>query len=100
MEKEILEKLANIEQLTLLAAKPMLTIEDVSKLTGLSKSYLYQLTSQNQIPHYKPQGGKVFFDRQELTDWLKQNRIATTQETNLEAQKYITRTTGSKGYKK
>ena len=37
MENELLEKLNIIERNTLLAAKNMLTFDDVSLLTGLSK---------------------------------------------------------------
>lgn len=92
MEKtliEIQEQLDRIERNTLLASKNVLTIEDVVLLTGLSKSYLYKLTSTNQIPHYKPSGKHLYFDRKEIEDWLRQNRVATEDEINREAANYV-----------
>ena len=56
MEREIIEQLNRIERNTLLAAKNVLTFDDVVALTGLSKSHLYKMTCSRQIPHYKPNG--------------------------------------------
>lgn len=61
-----------------LATKSVLTVEEASAFTGLSKSYLYKLTSSMKIPHYKPTGKLCYFDRLELESWLKQNKIETT----------------------
>lgn len=82
-------QLDRIERLTLLGAKKVLTFEDVALLTGLSRSYLYKLTSTNQIPHYKPSGKQLYFDRDEIEDWLKQNRVATVEETDRKATNYV-----------
>lgn len=100
MEKEILEKLAELQKqneemlakiaaYSLLGAKNVLTAEDVVLLTGLKKSYLYKLTATQQIPHYKPNGKLVYFDREEIEQWQKQNRIATQTELEQDAKKYI-----------
>lgn len=89
MDEKILEKLNNIEKYSLLAAKSVLTFDDVIALTGLSKSFLYKCTMRSEIPHYKPNGKKIYFDRKEVEDWMKQNRIATKQEIDLQANAYI-----------
>ena len=47
-------RLQNIEEL-LLTQKTVLKLDEVILLTGLSKSYLYKLTSTGGIPCYKPQ---------------------------------------------
>lgn len=86
---EILKQLDRIERNTLLASKNVLTFEDVVVLTGLSRSYLYKLTSANQIPHYKPSGKQLYFDREEIESWLKQNRVATVEETERKATNYV-----------
>ncbi len=78
--EKIAEQLNRVERYTLLAAKNVLTFEDVALLTGMSKSHLYKLTSTRQIPFYKPNGKNVFFDRSEVEDWLRQNRATTEQE--------------------
>ena len=74
------EQLNRIETYTLLAAKNVLSLADVVLLTGLSKSHLYKLTCSHQIPHYKPTGKQIYFDRSEVEEWMKQNRVATMAE--------------------
>lgn len=90
MEETILAKLEAIERNSLLAAKRVLMISDVAALTGLSKSYLYKLTSQRQIPFYR-RAKQLYFDREELEGWLLQNRISTEAEAEAEAISYVTR---------
>lgn len=55
--------------------KKMLTLQEACGYTGLTKSTLYKLTSSKSIPHYKPGGKMIFFDRSELEDWLRSNRV-------------------------
>ena len=80
MTDEIKVQLEEIKKYTVLAAKKVLCIEDVAILTGLSKSHLYKLTCRREIPHYKPNGKCVYFDRQEVEAWMKQNRQSTNTE--------------------
>lgn len=54
MEAEIIEQLNRIEKNSLLAAKNVLTLEDVSIITKMRKSYLYKLTHKHEIPFYRP----------------------------------------------
>ena len=91
MEEIILSKLEAIERNTLLASKNVLTIDDAAVLTGLSKSHLYKLTCSKQIPFYRPNGKLVYFDRQELEGWLKQNRVSTAAEAEQAALCYVMR---------
>ncbi len=84
-----IEQLNRIERNTLLAAKNVLTFDDVALLTGLSKSHLYKLTSTRQIPYYKPSGKNVYFDRKEVEDWLRQNRANTEQEAQSGAAAFL-----------
>ncbi len=89
MEEKILDQLSRIERYSLLAAKNVLCFEDMVLLTGLSKSHLYKLTCSHQIPHYKPNGKQIYFDRTEIEAWMKQNRIATVQEIDQAATNYV-----------
>lgn len=70
-----MEALEAIKENTLLAAKNVLTFEDVITLTGFSKNYLYQLMSRKVIPYSKPGGRKVFFDRKAIEEWLLSNPV-------------------------
>ena len=87
--KELQESINEIKKYTLLAAKNVLNFEDVALLTGLSKSYLYKLTCSHEIPYYKPSGKQIYFDRNEVEKWLKQNRIATDVEIETKAATYV-----------
>ena len=60
--------------------KSVLTFQEACDYTGFSPSYLYKLTSSKSIPHYKPNGKMVFFDRLELEAWLKSNRVEPSNE--------------------
>ena len=86
---EIEKKLTNIENL-LQSQKNVLTFDEGATFMGLSKSHLYKLTSAGNVPHYKPRGKMVYFDRLELENWLKENRIATTDEIEAKATSYVT----------
>ncbi|MBR5034940.1 MAG: helix-turn-helix domain-containing protein [Bacteroidales bacterium] len=89
--ERFIEQLNRIERNTLLAAKNVLTFDDVALLTGLSKSHLYKLTSAHQIPYYKPSGKNIYFDRKEVEDWLRQNRANTEQEAQSGAAAFLAR---------
>lgn len=90
MTETILAELAEIKQYTLLGAKNVLTIDDVALLTGMSIGHLYKLTCKHAIPHYKPHGKHLYFDRKEIEDWMKQNRVATNAELENQAVTYLT----------
>ena len=100
MEEKIIEQLNRIERNSLLAAKNVLTVEDVALLTGMSKSWIYQLTSSHQIPYHKPNNRLIYFDRKEIEEWMLQNRIGTTKEAEMAANSSIAGTTGSNGRRK
>lgn len=68
-EKDLIPKLKKLESLYL-ANKKVLSFEDALEITGFKASYLYKLTSTNSIPHSKPLGGKIFFDRDEIEAWI------------------------------
>lgn len=90
-QEEINAKLKNIEHLItvqLFMNKPIFNIDEVSTYTGLSKLYLYKLTSKNGIPHYKPNGKNVFFKKEEIDNWLLRNRQSTNEEIEAEAINY------------
>ena len=70
METDIKVQLNRIEKLTLLSAKNVLCLNDVVLLTGLSKSHIYKMTHSRK-------------------NWMKQNRVATTDEIETEAVNYI-----------
>lgn len=86
--KQLEERLEIIENL-LLSQKNVLIFDEAVKFTGLSRSYLYKLTSSQKIPHYKPNGKMLYFDRKEIEDWMKQNKVISTDEIEEMADNYL-----------
>ncbi|WP_421200641.1 helix-turn-helix domain-containing protein, partial [Aeromonas enteropelogenes] len=53
---------------------------DLQGANLVSICYVYRLTSEKRLPHYKPQGKKIYFKRVELLDWLLSHRISPDAE--------------------
>ena len=62
-------------------SKSHVTIEEVSELTGYKKATIYKLTHERKIPFHKPAHGgrRIFFQREEIVQWLQSNSIKTYQ---------------------
>ena len=88
MRTELQTELQQIKQLLLSNNKTVLTPDEVSLMYGLSKDYLYHLTSERVISFHKPNGKKIFFDKEEVENWLLQNRQDTVEETQQKATLY------------
>lgn len=86
---EIERRLGCIEKM-LQSQKKVLTFEEGAIFTGIGKSHLYKLTSAGIVPHYKPRGKMIYFDRAELESWLLQNRVTPADEIEAMATTYMT----------
>ena len=60
--------------------KSILSVSEASDYTGYSLSFLYKLIHFNKIPYYKPNGRKVFFDREVLDSFLRQGLVETPEQ--------------------
>lgn len=78
-----------------LSTKEVLTSNEVAEYMGISKSHLYKLTMLKLIPHYKPNGKLVYFNRAEVEQWLQSNRVATQTEICQQAQAYCIKKGGA-----
>ena len=79
----ILDKLTEIAQKLdeqNMLQKTVLNFNEACKYLDVSPSHLYKLTSAKHIPHFCPQGKKLYFRREELDHWLQRNRQQTTEE--------------------
>jgi len=86
----ILERLDRLEKL-LVGNKEVLTFDEASDYTGISRSYLYKLTASGRIPHSKPNGKMLFFEKSKLVEWLLQNKRKSKKEIEEEAIAYTFR---------
>ena len=65
-----------------LSTKKVLNLKEVVEYTGIKKSTIYHYTHTKKIPHSKPTGRAVFFDREKIDRWLLKNPVLTDDEKN------------------
>ncbi len=75
----------------LLSQKTVLSFDETAVYTGLSKSHLYKLTSTGGIPCYKPTGKKLYFDKEELDEWMLRNKKLSQDEIDDMAENHLMR---------
>ena len=88
MDAELDTRLKRIEQMAILSAKEVLSVKDVSALTGFKESYVRKLVEECKLPYYKPMGKRIFFEKKDIYSFLRTNRVPSSAE--LVAQ-YMTR---------
>lgn len=52
----------------------LLTVQDISSLLGVKKSYVYHLTHQRKIPHLKI-NGHLRFRESDIDEWLQSQEV-------------------------
>lgn len=67
----------------------LLTSQQTAEYLGISMAQLYKLTSSRTIPFYQPTGGKLYFNRTEVDEWIWSHRVKTTIDLNTEANNYL-----------
>lgn len=90
MNLETIEHRLSIIENMLIGTKEILTFDEVANYTGLSKSYLYKLTSTGQIAHFKPKGKMLYFNIKDIQTFLQQNRVLSNSELETKATHYVT----------
>lgn len=75
------ERFSHIEE-ALYSTKDVLNMKDVCQYLDISPSLLYKMTCNGEIPHFKPRGKMVFFCKNELVEWAKQNHCYVPREFN------------------
>jgi excisionase family DNA binding protein len=88
----LMRKLERIESLIEeqgILKKDVLNFNETCKYLGLSKSHMYKLTSSKSIPHYCPQGKRLYFKRADLDNWLLRNRKDSQDEVDQQAADYL-----------
>lgn len=99
IQNVVLEKLEHLEKLISvnnMLQKPVLNFQEASQYLEVSPSHLYKLTSKRAIPHFCPNGKKLYFKREELNIWLLRNKQLSTTEIEEKAESYLSRKGASK----
>jgi excisionase family DNA binding protein len=89
---EIIERLNNLQRLIEsqgINTKEVLNFQEACQFLELSQSHMYKLTSAGSIPHYKPNGKKLYFKRSELENWLLRNRSLAQDELDQKAADFL-----------
>ncbi len=87
---EVLQELKQIKTLLQLQKK-VLTLTEFCAYTGLSKAYAYRLVASGKIKYYRPQGKQLYFDIEDVIDFLKQNGSQTKASLKSKTEKFILR---------
>lgn len=59
------------------------------ELTELSTSYVYRLTSERKLTHYKPFGKKIYFRLDQVNEMFEASRVSSSEELKEEAVNYV-----------
>lgn len=92
----LIEKISKIENVIedqkklMIYNKDILTLEEASIFTGLSKSTMYK--NIHKINHYKPNDKHIFIKRSDLEEFLLRNEYKSKINIIDEAKKYISNT--------
>ena len=79
VEPEVInERLKSIEE-TLYTTKDILNMKEVCQYLDISQSLLYKLTCSGEIPHFKPRGKMIFFEKKELIEWIKKINLLSSE---------------------
>ena len=81
VEPEVInERLKSIEE-TLYTTKDILNMKEVCQYLDISQSLLFKLTCSGEIPHFKPRGKMIFFEKKELIEWIKKSNLLSSEIT-------------------
>lgn len=81
VEPEVInERLKSIEE-TLYTTKDILNMKEVCQYLDISQSLLYKLTCSGEIPHFKPRGKMIFFEKKELIECIKKGNLLSSEIT-------------------
>ena len=68
----------------------VLSFKEGCEYLGYKKGYVYHLTSSGILPFSKPNGKKIFFDREKLEAWMLGNPSKSHEERQIDAATYET----------
>lgn len=91
MDELILKEVQELKKLIFeqnMLQKEVLNFNEAAVYLEVSHSHLYKLTSTGTIPAYKPNGKKLYFNRQELNKWLLSNRQTSLSDIEEEVSQF------------
>lgn len=77
-----ISRIENILEQQKVNSKELLTLPEAAIYLGVSKSYIYKLTSAQAIPFFRPANKLIYFKRSELDGWVYRNSFGKNTLTN------------------
>ena len=74
----------------------ILTVQEAAKFLDIAIPTIYSKASRQEIPVNK-RGNRLYFSKQELTEWIKGGRKKTIAELEVEAEASLSRSRKKKG---
>ena len=56
-------------------AKEVLSVEEAARFMDIARSSLYKMTSDRSIPFYRPNGKMIYFEKADILEWIRKNRV-------------------------
>jgi excisionase family DNA binding protein len=74
----------------------LLNVQQAASLVSLSVPTIYGLVSRSEIPAFK-KGKRLYFSKQELTEWIKAGRRRTLEQFKSETDAFLTSQKNKRG---
>lgn len=86
--QELKESVSRIDNRLTVGLKKVLTVKEVAEILQLSQDRVYTLVNQKLIPHYRTFTRRIWFDREEVENWMKAERVTPDYELLKQAGAY------------
>jgi excisionase family DNA binding protein len=70
--------------------KQILSSTEAAAYLDISLNQLYKLSSAGKLPTYSPTGGKIYFLKDELVEWVTSKPKATSKKNQERAVNFLT----------
>lgn len=60
--------------------RDLIDLKELSRRTGYTEKYVYQLNNKRKFPRYRPNNGKVYYDWNEISEIFTNTKIKSMTE--------------------
>ncbi len=88
VQNQVLVELREIKELLQLN-QPVLSLRQFCKFADISEEYAYKLTSNGRLKFYRPFGKKIYIDREDAIDAMKQHPVNARKDVSKVVNNYF-----------
>lgn len=93
---QILERIESLLSNHNYEGKDYIDVKEAASYLNISKSAIYKMTSNRQLPFYNPGGKKIYFKKSELNNWIESAKQCSIEDYALEVDSYLEKLPGFK----